>query len=408
MTILMDVQTIYEENLNSDFGKLAKHYLTHERGISEDLLKEFGVGYCTGNVRTKLANHKGELIQQGILNAHYNERNYQRIMFPIHDEQGNLIGFNGRTLKEKQPNEIAYTKYLLSPESLAFSKTKTLYNLHRAKEEIQKQGFVYLVEGVLDCLSYYAVGKKNVVSTLGTALTKEHIELLSQYTTSIVIGNDNDFPGFKASIESARKIATFHREHLNEEALKTYRATDSIRFVKLPKGHDPNQSYLHNREQFKTCLETILPYTPYCKQMCEENPEYHQVFDSIQRSEELNQDMKQSQHEAFRFKQQFKQHLDIVSVIQEIGNVHLQKKGRNFVGCCPFHQEKTPSLTVSPDKQIFKCFGCGEGGDVIKYVAKSKQLSYHQSIHYLKEQYLEHTKSIPKSKSKESEYEYGK
>ena len=78
------------------------------------------------------------------------------------------------------------------------------------------------------------------------------------------------------------------------------------------------------------------------------------------------------------------------------------------MGCCPFHQEKTPSLTVSPDKQIFKCFGCGEGGDVIKYVAKSKQLSYHQSIHYLKEQYLEQTKSIPKSKSKESEYEYGK
>lgn len=408
MTLLMEVQRIYESNLNADFGKSAKQYLIHERGISEELLKEFGVGYCTGNVSMKLANYKGELIQQGILNAHYRERNYQRVMFPIHDEQGKLIGFNGRTLKEKQPNEVAYIKYLLSPESLAFSKTKTLYNLHRAKEEIQKQGFVYLVEGVLDCLSYYAVGKKNVVSTLGTALTKEHIELLSQYTTSIVIGNDNDLPGFKASIESARKIATFHREHLSEEQLKNYRATDCIRFVKLPKGQDPNQSYFHHREQFEMCLENILPYTPYCKQMCEENPEYHQVFDSIQRNDELNQDMKHHQQEAFRFKQQFKQHLDIVSVIQDVGNVHLQKKGRNFVGCCPFHQEKTPSLTVSPDKQIFKCFGCGAGGDVIKYVALSKHLSYQQTLQYFKERYLGQTKLIPKSKTKASEYDYGK
>lgn len=405
--MLTHVQQIYEDNLTSALGQQARTYLK-SRGFSESLLKEFGVGYCTGNVKVKLSDHKEELIQQGILNNHYNERNYQRVMFPIHDEDGKLIGFNGRTLKEKTAQDSVYVKYLLSPESLEFSKMKTLYNLHRAKDEIKKQGFVYLVEGVMDCLSYHAVGKKNVVSTLGTALTKEHIELLSPYTKSIVIGNDNDLPGFKASIESARKIATIHREKMSEEELKMYSATNSIRFVKLPSGCDPNDLYLKDPAQFKSCLERILTYTPYCKEMCEENPSYEQVFGAIHQSEKLNQEVKLHQREAFQLKQQLKGKTDIVSTIQEIGNVHLHKSGRNLVGCCPFHQEKTPSLIVSPDKQIFKCFGCGEGGDVIKYVAKSKKISYHQSIQYLKEQYLEQTKSISKSKSKASEYEYGK
>ena len=182
MSILNKVQEIYQNNLQQSLKDEEKKAMTYlkSRGFSNETISEFGVGYSNGNVKTELENYHQDLIQQGILNARYNERNYQRLMFPLHNEYGELIGFNGRTLKEKTENDQVYIKYLLSPESLEFSKSKTLYNLHRAKDYIKEKDQVYIVEGVMDCMTLWELGKKNVVCTLGTALTKEHIQLLNQ------------------------------------------------------------------------------------------------------------------------------------------------------------------------------------------------------------------------------------
>ena len=187
--ILNKVQEIYQNNLKNQTKEEEKKAMTYleSRGFSDETIKEFGVGYSNGNVKSELENCQQELVKQGILNARYNERNYQRLMFPLHNEDGELIGFNGRTLKEKSDTDQIYVKYLLSPESLEFSKSKTLYNLHRAKDYIKEKDQVYIVEGVMDCMTLWQLGKKNVVCTLGTALTKEHIQLLKKYTNNYLV-----------------------------------------------------------------------------------------------------------------------------------------------------------------------------------------------------------------------------
>ena len=101
--ILNTVQAIYQNNLQRSLKDEEKKAMTYlkSRGFSNETIREFGVGYSNGNIKDELENYHQELVQQGILNARNNERNYQRLMFPLHNEDGELIGFNGRTLKEK-------------------------------------------------------------------------------------------------------------------------------------------------------------------------------------------------------------------------------------------------------------------------------------------------------------------
>lgn len=274
--ILEKVQSIYQDNLKKAFKEEEKKAMTYlkGRGFSDETIQEFGVGYSNGNIKTKLKEVKSELVQQGILNARYNERNYQRLMFPLHNESGEIIGFNGRTLKEKNEDDKIYVKYLLSPESLEFSKSKTLFNLHRAKEHIQNQGSVYIVEGVMDCMTLWELGKKNVVCTLGTALSKEHIQLLKKYTDKFIICYDNDIAGFSASVRNGRFISQAMRDFLNDKSVETWSATKQILFTKLPINHDPNDLYLKDKSSLDFRLEQPLQYIDYCRQMCIENMQY--------------------------------------------------------------------------------------------------------------------------------------
>lgn len=399
--ILNEVQTIYQNNLNQALKVEEKQAMTYlkSRGFSIETIKEFGVGYCNGNVKTELANHQQELIQQGILNARYNERNFQRLMFPLHNEKGELIGFNGRTLKEKTESDQIYVKYLLSPESLEFSKSKTLYNLHRAKKYIQEANQVYIVEGVMDCMTLWELGKKNVVCTLGTALTKEHIQLLNQYTNNYVICYDNDKAGFSASVRNGKLLSQTIRQLLTEEQRQSWKATEQILFTKLPSECDPNDLFLKDKDKLLQQLEQPMKYLDYCRQMCAENPNYQTVFDETIKSEQRLKDKHWNKGDIAKLKAELKQATDILSVAQDLG-IQVQKSGRNFVGICPFHGENTPSFFISQEKQIYKCFGCGKGGDVIALVCEMKDLSYRESMNYLRENYVvpHHQKQIQSEK----------
>lgn len=387
--ILNEVQRIYQKNLQQPLKVEEKQAMTYlkSRGFSDETIKEFGVGYSNGNIKTELVHYQKELVQQGILNTRYNERNYQRLMFPLHNEKGELIGFNGRTLKEKTDSEQVYVKYLLSPESLEFSKSKTLYNLHRAKNYIQEENQVYIVEGVMDCMTLWELGKKNVVCTLGTALTKEHIQLLNQYTDNYVICYDNDKAGFSASVRNGKLLSQTIRQLLTEEQKQSWKATEQILFTKLPTECDPNDLFLKDKEQLSQQLEQPLKYLDYCRQMCSENPNYQTVFDETIKSEQRLKDKDWNKGDVFKLKSELKQATDILSVAQDLG-IKVQKNGRNFVGICPFHDENTPSFSISQEKQIFKCFGCGKGGDVISLVSEMKELSYRESMNYLRENYV--------------------
>lgn len=405
--ILNKVQEIYQNNLQNQIKSAEKEAMTYlkSRGFSDETIKEFGVGYSNGNIKTELENDHQELIQQGILNARYNERNYQRLMFPLHNEDGELIGFNGRTLKEKSDTDQIYIKYLLSPESLEFSKSKTLYNLHRAKDYIKEKDQVYIVEGVMDCMTLWELGKKNVVCTLGTALTKEHIQLLNQYTNNYIICYDNDKAGFSASVRNGKLLAQTVRDLLNENELKSWKATERILFTKLPSECDPNELYLKDKGGLDQRLEQPLTYLDYCRQMCSENPSYQSVFEETIKSEQRLKDKHWNKGDLMKLKSELKQATDILEVAQDLG-IKVQKNGRNFVGICPFHGENTPSFFISQEKQIYKCFGCGKGGDVIALVCEMKDLSYRESMNYLRENYvIPHQQQMESKKKKDKERE---
>lgn len=368
--LLNEANKIYQESLlkNEKFLK----YLTEERGITLESIKEFEIGFSDSFCLKDLKeNHQEELKKLGLLNEKGGERNWNRIMFPIRDCRGEICGFNGRTLDKN--NDV---KYLLSPESMGFSKTKTLYNLDRAKPYIKEKNEVHLVEGILDLIAYHQQGIKNVVCTLGTALTKEHIEMLKPYTQNFIFGYDGDYAGFKASITNARYLSSIMREEFED-----YKAKEHIKFAMFPENSDPCDC-LKFENQLLKIINDPKDYYTYCRTKCELNPIYEKVFEKVDRKEKITEEIKEiSPHLTRHYLSQ----LDIVEVISDY--VKLEKSGKNYKGICPFHDEKTPSFVVSKEKQIYKCFGCGEGGNAINFIASIENLSYKESISFLKEKY---------------------
>lgn len=352
MDILEHVNQIYQQSLHDNQNVLQYFY---ERGISPDTIQKFEVGFSDSYCLNPLKhNHKQQLKNLGLLNDKGNERNWNRLMLPIRDAKGQLVGYNGRSLK---PDE--QIKYLLSPESMGFNKSTTLYNLHQAKDVIKEKDHVFLVEGVFDVMSMHQMGIENVVCSLGTSLSKEQIGLLANYTSNVVFAYDGDFPGFEASIKNSITLS----KTMNEMD-KSYEFDKSTRYLMMPNEIDPGD-LLTSPGLLKPILHDSKTYSEYCKASCELNPSYEQVFKKIRKGAQIDRELQQIPKGV---KQQLLNHLDITEVVSDYAQ--LQKSGKDFKCRCPFHQEKTASLVVSKSKQIFKCFGCGEGGDALKFVAK--------------------------------------
>lgn len=191
----------FSRNLFSPAGAIARKYL-EERGIADEVVKQFRLGFAPDTWRSltdylakegcslKLAEQAG-LIIPGKEGGFY-DRFRGRLIFPIENVSGDIIAFGGRILGKGEP------KYLNSPESPVYIKGKNLYGLNKAKEEIRKKGFVLIVEGYFDLISLWNAGIGNVVATLGTALTREHLDLLRRYTMDVVALFDPDEAGKKA------------------------------------------------------------------------------------------------------------------------------------------------------------------------------------------------------------------
>ncbi len=191
----------FTRNLFSSVGTDAREYLAN-RGITEETIKQFRLGYAPDSWRS-LANYlEGSGLslklaeQAGLVIAGKGEGFYDRfrdrLIFPIENIFGEMVAFGGRVLEKGEP------KYLNSPESPVYIKGKVLYGLNRTKEEIRKQGFALIVEGYFDLISLWNADIGNVVATLGTALTREHLELLRRYTLEVVALFDPDEAGKKA------------------------------------------------------------------------------------------------------------------------------------------------------------------------------------------------------------------
>ena len=191
----------YARNLYSPAGKIAQDYLK-ARGITEETVKQFRLGFAQDSWRSltdhiegnglslKMAEQAG-LVIAGKEGSFY-DRFRGRLIFPIENVSGEIVAFGGRILDKGEP------KYLNSPESPIYIKGKNLYGLNKTKEEIRKKGFALIVEGYFDLISLWNAGIGNVVASLGTALTREHLELLRRYTSEVVALFDPDEAGRKA------------------------------------------------------------------------------------------------------------------------------------------------------------------------------------------------------------------
>ncbi|MBM4271079.1 MAG: DNA primase [Deltaproteobacteria bacterium] len=244
----------YSRNLFAPGGKIARLHL-QSRDIGEKTLREFHLGFAPDgwrnlkdffekeNISLKCAEQAGLIIPKGNGGGSYYDRFRERLIFPIEDISGNVIAFGGRALGSGEP------KYLNTPESPVYSKGKTLYGLNRTKDDIRKYGSVIIVEGYFDLLSLWNVGIRNVVATLGTALTKDHVDLIRRYTGNAVAVFDPDEAGKKALV---RSMGLFLSGNIHAKA------------AILPEGDDPDQYVRkYGKEKFMRIIDHAQSMVDY-------------------------------------------------------------------------------------------------------------------------------------------------
>ena len=207
--ILLEIQAkagrYFGRELAGAAARQAQRYL-EARGLTPESRKRFGIGYAPsrsdGLLRELRAGYSLEqlrlsgLIQRSERDSSHYDRFRGRVMFPIWNEAGKIVGFGGRALGEKPP------KYLNSPETPLYSKSGTLYALNLAREAIRRQGRAVLVEGYLDCIALHQAGIGNAVAVCGTSLTEVQVRLLGRFTKKVVVNFDPDEAGDSATLRS--------------------------------------------------------------------------------------------------------------------------------------------------------------------------------------------------------------
>ncbi len=235
----------------SELGKAIGLTYFKERGFTDDTIKKFSLGYCLdqwdgfttaaleSGYQLKYLEKTGLTIVKEDSANPQNTKKFDRfkgrVMFPIHSMSGRVLGFGGRILT----NDKKAAKYLNSPESDIYHKSKVLYGIYFAKQAIAKENNCYLVEGYTDVIQFYQRGIQNVVSSSGTALTPEQIRLINRLTKNITVLFDGDAAGLRASI---RGIDLILEQGMN------------VKVCTFPEGEDPD-SFSKNNE-----LEEVLDY----------------------------------------------------------------------------------------------------------------------------------------------------
>ncbi len=240
--------------LKSSSGEEAREYLKN-RHIKLQTQRTFGIGYAPhgwDNFLSHIKENGVDLIKAKMLGlidtndkGEYYDKFRERVIFPIFSPNGRVIAFGGRILG----NQENTAKYLNSPESLLYSKRKSLYGLFHSKDEIRKLDKAILVEGYMDLVSLFQAGVKNVVASSGTSLTDEQVQLLSRFTKNIIILFDADPAGQKASLRSIEILLKQNFE---------------VKVLSLPKGEDPD-SYINNygKENFDEIISSAKNFLEY-------------------------------------------------------------------------------------------------------------------------------------------------
>lgn len=207
---LMDLSNkIFVNNLNSNLGLKAKEYLINERHLSEEAIKEFNIGLALNdNNLNKLLSSKGysdkDIIEMSLANKTDNgllDMFRNRITFPICNHEGKIIAYSARIYQNEDTS-----KYINSKESIIFKKGYTFYNYDKCRLEALKTKSVILVEGQMDAIRVYTSGFKNVIASMGTAITSNHISLLKKLNAKVILMMDNDNAGEKSTILNGEEL----------------------------------------------------------------------------------------------------------------------------------------------------------------------------------------------------------
>jgi len=227
-----DAENLYKLYLSSTKqGIIAKKYLS-DRGIKDEIINAFNIGLAPNefDVLYKTLTDKGLLVSDlhdlGLVKQSKSKSFYdlfrERIMFPILDERGNTVGFSGRTYIKTDKDS---PKYINSPQTVVFTKSKVVYNLNNAINEIKKNNRVVLFEGYMDVIAAYRANIKDSVASMGTSLTTDQVKLMKKYTNNVTICYDGDPAGIEAT---TRAIKLFERENMQ------------VKIVLLPDKLDPD------------------------------------------------------------------------------------------------------------------------------------------------------------------------
>lgn len=239
----------------SNLPRSAAHTYALSRKLTEETIKDWGLGYAPDSWRALLEALSGEgfsvseLVAAGLVKeadgkpGTYYDRFRNRLIFPIHDSVGRVVAFTGRALSSDDP-----AKYLNSPETELYHKSELLFGLDRAKEAIRTRRYALLVEGQMDVLHAHQAGFKNAVALSGTALSSRHVALLKRYSENLMLTLDADAAGLGATAKAATLALL--------EGLK-------VKAVQLPQGKDPADLLSDDPKAFATYLQSAKPIVDF-------------------------------------------------------------------------------------------------------------------------------------------------
>jgi len=268
--LLEEALTFYRYHLSTPAGKFAFDYIHEKRHLIDTIIETFGLGYAPQSWDSALKHFKdkgyteAELLEAGLVSQResggFIDRFRNRLMIPIRDENGKITGFGARIL---DPNDVP--KFMNSPETPLFSKSRLLYGLDRAHKPIRAANQAVIVEGYLDVIALHQAGFENVVSPMGTSLTEDQLRLLKKFTRRIVLALDPDTAGQKAvlrGLEAARQtldrkdeIGFDARGLLHHEA----RLQADLRVASMPDNLDPDEIVQRDPGQWKQLIEQAQP-----------------------------------------------------------------------------------------------------------------------------------------------------
>ena len=238
----------YQNNINTKDGQKAKEYLKN-RGITEDIIKEFEIGLSLDNMDslTKVLTKKGYdlyTLDKIGLSSNNHDLFINRIMVPIHDINGKTVAFSGRVYNKQSDH-----KYVNTKETEIFKKGHLLFNYYRCKEEARRNKYVIIMEGYMDVFRAFSIGVKNVVAIMGTALTEEQTNLIKKLSNNVYLCLDGDDPGQKATLSVG--------EQLEKVGI-------NLKVIRLTNDEDPDTYILkYGKDKFYDLIDKAISFSDF-------------------------------------------------------------------------------------------------------------------------------------------------